>query len=39
LVGVDWNRTCINAPFLIILDDLASIWKTLVVARRRYRHW
>jgi hypothetical protein len=39
LIGVDWNRSYIMNTFRVTLDDIASIWTTLVNARHRYRLW
>jgi hypothetical protein len=37
LIGVDWNRSYIMNTFRVTLDDLASIWMTLAIARHRHR--
>jgi hypothetical protein len=36
-IGVDWHRSYIMNTFRVTLDDLDSIWKTLAIARCRYR--
>jgi hypothetical protein len=37
LIGVDWSGSYIMNNFRITHDELASICKRLVIARRRYR--
>jgi hypothetical protein len=37
LIWVYWNRSYIMNTFWVTLNDLASIWMTLAIARRRHK--